>query len=222
MLPTDRVAAFRARYRDGISPGYSGPLHALWVAGVGLAAMLLAASQLHDVQAPEWLVLLLALLTGNVGEYLIHRRLGHRLWKPARLFHQRHTGDHHHFFTADAMCWDTPRDWRVVLFPGWLIVVVLAVVAAPGGWLLATLVTANAGWLWVLGVTATYLLYETLHFSYHLPETHAVHRRLPGLRHLRALHQLHHRPDEMTRSNFNLTFPLTDWLRGTLKAPPRR
>ena len=87
---------------------------------------------------------------------------------------------------------------------------------------LAWLAGDNAGWLWVLGVTATYLLYETLHFSYHLPEDHVVHRRLPGLRRLRALHQLHHRSEEMTRTNFNLTFPLTDWLAGTLKEPTSR
>ena len=45
---------------------------------------------------------------------------------------------------------------------------------------------------------------------------------LPGLRRLRVLHQLHHRPEEMTRTNFNLTFPLTDWLAGTLKEPTSR
>ena len=39
MLPTDRVARFRERYRAGISPRYSGPLHALWVAAVGVSGV---------------------------------------------------------------------------------------------------------------------------------------------------------------------------------------
>ena len=217
--PTD---AFRARYRAGISPRYSGPLHALWVASVGIAAMIYAASQLTDVAPLEWLVLLLALLIGNVGEYSIHKKLGHRKWPPAKLFYQRHTGDHHSFFTEENMLWASPRDWRVVLFPGWLILVVLALVAAPGTWLLTQLVSANAGWLWALGVTATYLLYEMLHFSDHLPSTHWLHRHVPGLAAMAHLHALHHRRSQMTEANFNLTFPLTDWLLGTLYWEPRQ
>lgn len=216
--------AFRTRYRAGISPRYSGPLHALWVAGVGLTAIGLAARQLHDVQAMQWLVLLLALLVGNVGEYTIHRRLGHRKWPPARLFYQRHTGDHHSFFTDDHMRWDSTRDWRVVLFPAWLIGVVLAIVAAPGGWLLASAFGTNAGWLWVIGVTATYLLYELLHFSDHLPPDSLPHRLIPGLAFMARLHHLHHARAHMAEINFNLTLPLTDWLMGTLhtRLPEKR
>ena len=45
--------------------------------------------------------------------------------------------DRNSFFTDRQMLWDTSRDWRVVLFPGWLILVVLAFVAAPGAWALA-------------------------------------------------------------------------------------
>lgn len=223
MTPTDSVvASFRARYRAGIAAGYSGPRHALWVASVGGLAMLWSALQLQAVQPLEWLVLLAALLVGNVGEYAIHRRLGHHKWAPAKLFYQRHTGDHHSFFTDRQMLWDTSRDWRVVLFPGWLILVVLAVVAAPGAWALASVASHNAAWLWVLGVTATYLLYEMLHFSYHLPREHWLHRHVPGLWRLRHLHVLHHQRQHMTEINFNLTFPLTDWLMGTLHWQPER
>lgn len=221
MSPTDStVASFRARYRTAIAPAYSGLRHALWVAGAGLAAITWAVSHLNDVRPLEWLVLLAALLVGNVGEYTIHRRLGHRKWAPAKLFYQRHTGDHHSFFTDRQMLWVTPRDWRVVLFPGWLILVVLAVVAAPGAWLLSTIISSNAAWLWVSGVTATYLLYEMLHFSYHLPRQHWLHRHVPGLWRLRHLHVLHHARTHMTEANFNLTFPLTDWILGTLRWQP--
>lgn len=218
MSRLDAVEQFRARYRAQISPRYSGPLHALWVAAVGIAAIIYSAGQLHAVTTAEWLVLLLALLVGNVGEYSIHKKLGHQKRQgPGRLFYQRHTGDHHSFFTEEQMLWDSSRDWRVVLFPPWLIVVVLAVVAAPGGWLLSRLVSDNAGWLWALGVTATYLLYEMLHFSDHLPPTHWLHRHVPGLAYMAKLHHIHHRRAVMTEVNFNLTFPLTDWLLGTLR-----
>ncbi len=49
--------------------------------------------------------------------------------------------------------------------------------------------------------------------------------RLPWVRHMRRLHELHHRPELMRTRNFNIVFPLTDWLMGTLywepPAPPR-
>jgi sterol desaturase/sphingolipid hydroxylase (fatty acid hydroxylase superfamily) len=44
---------------------------------------------------------------------------------------------------------------------------------------------------------------------------------------LRQLHTLHHRPELMQTHNFNITYPIGDWLFGTLyrgrrkPAPPR-
>ena len=83
---THATEDFRQRYRAGISPRYSGPLHATWVASIGIAVMIYAASQLDQVSAAEWLVLLFTLLLGNVGEYSIHKKLGHQKWPPAKLF----------------------------------------------------------------------------------------------------------------------------------------
>lgn len=186
--------AFRTRYRAGISPRYSGPLHALWVACFGLTLLAWALARLDDVQPLEWLMLPLTLVLGNVGEYQIH----------------------HSFFTPGHMLWDSTRDWRVVLFPGWLIVVVAALIGLPGLLALDALVSANAGALWMAGIIATYLIYELVHFSDHLPEGHWLHRVVPGLGTMAALHRIHHDRHRMTEVNFNLTFPLTDWLLGTL------
>ncbi|REH40271.1 hypothetical protein DFR26_0470 [Paraperlucidibaca baekdonensis] len=143
------VEAFRARYRAVIHPRYSGRLHALWIAVAGVSVVAVSVAQLHDVKALEWLVLVVALLLGNVGEYAIHVQLGHRKKRWAKLFYQRHTGDHHSFFTQANMQWQNPRDWRVVLFPAWLIIVVVALIGAPGAWLLNTWGSSNAAWLWL-------------------------------------------------------------------------
>lgn len=218
---THPTEAFRERYRAGISPRYSGPLHAIWVASVGLAAIVFASSQLDQVAALEWLVLLFTLLLGNIGEYSIHKKLGHHKWPPAALFYQRHTGDHHSFFTERNMLWTTSRDWRVVLFPGWLILVVIAFVGLPGYFTLGALVSANAGALWLTGIVGTYLLYELVHFSDHLPDGHWLHRLVPGLSTMATLHRIHHDRSRMTAVNFNLTFPLTDYVMGTLQWPER-
>ena len=60
-----------------------------------------------------------------------------------------------------------------------------------------------------------YLAYELIHFCDHLPEGHPV-TRLPGFRYMRAHHRAHHAPMRMHSMNFNIVFPLTDWLVGTL------
>ena len=218
---THPTEAFRERYRAGISPRYSGPLHAIWVASVGLATIVFASRQLDQVAVLEWLVLLFTLLLGNIGEYSIHKKLGHHKWPPAALFYQRHTGDHHSFFTEHNMLWTTSRDWRVVLFPGWLILVVIAFVGLPGYFTLGALVSANAGALWLTGIVGTYLLYELVHFSDHLPDGHWLHRLVPGLSTMATLHRIHHDRSRMTAVNFNLTFPLTDYVMGTLQWPER-
>lgn len=222
-MDASAVDAFRARYRAAIHPRYSGRLHALWIAVAGLSVITVAIAQLHAVHALEWLVLVVALLLGNVGEYAIHVQLGHRKKAWATLFYKRHTGDHHSFFSDTHMQWQTPRDWRVVLFPAWLIMVVVMFIGAPGAWLLNEFISSNAAWLWMAGITSTYVLYEAFHFSDHLPDGHWLHRLLPGLAAMAHLHRLHHQRNQMTAVNFNLTFPLTDYLMGTLHwRPPRR
>jgi hypothetical protein len=208
--------AFRARYRSAIHASYSGHLHALWIATAGLSVVAISVAQLESVATLEWLVLVLALVLGNVGEYAIHIHLGHRKKRWATLFYQRHTGDHHSFFNDTNMQWQTPRDWRVVLFPAWLILLVVVFIGAPGAWAFNHMVSSNAAWLWLAGITTTYLLYEAFHFSDHLANGHWLHRFVPGLAAMAHLHRLHHHRDNMTAVNFNLTFPLTDYVMKTL------
>ena len=57
-----------------------------------------------------------------------------------------------------------------------------------------------------------------LHTAYHLPESHWL-ARVGLVRRLRWLHQAHHDPRLMASRNFNNTYPLGDWLFGTLHRP---
>jgi sterol desaturase/sphingolipid hydroxylase (fatty acid hydroxylase superfamily) len=63
---------------------------------------------------------------------------------------------------------------------------------------------------------AYFLNYEILHLAYHLPDTHPL-ARLGLVRRLRWLHTLHHDPRRMASSNFNITYPLGDWIFQTLR-----
>ncbi|MNN10367.1 Polyketide cyclase / dehydrase and lipid transport [compost metagenome] len=149
---------------------------------------------------------------------MVHRHLGHHKKSFARLFYARHAGDHHSFFTPGHMTYDSARDWRVILFPAWLIVLHTLAVALPLWWLLKhinTNVAGLVGGLLVLG----YLTYEVFHACEHLPSRNPL-TRLPWIRQMRRLHELHHRRELMQARNFNIVFPLMDYLFGTLYWEP--
>jgi hypothetical protein len=215
-MPHD-TEAFRTRYRDGISRRYRAWLHGGFVLAFGLAALALLIGRLDDVRAWEWLTIPLALVVFNVGEYTVHRTFGHHKHRLGALFYKRHTGDHHSFFDESRMPYEQARDWRVIFFPAWLIVL-FCTALAPAYWAMASF-NANVAALFCATLLSGYLAYEIFHACEHLPARHPL-ARLPWIRHMRRLHQLHHRRDLMQTHNFNLVFPLTDWLRGTLHWEP--
>lgn len=211
----DSTQAFRQRYRAQVSPRYSALLHAGFVFGLGLTAFVLMLQQVVHAQAWQWLAAPLGLLVFNAAVYLVHRQLGHQKRSWAALFYARHTGDHHSFFSEHAMSYDDWRDWRVILFPPWLIVVYLAAFVTPAVWISSLLMGSNFGWIFGAHSLLGYLLYEFFHTCHHLPEGHWL-TRLPWLREMRQLHRLHHRRDLMHTHNFNIVLPLMDKLCGTL------
>lgn len=204
---------FRARYRAAIHPYYNAWLHAGFVLAYGMACLVFFGSRLDQVQPLEYLSIPAALLLFNWGEYTVHKNLGHHKHKLSALFYKRHTGDHHSFFVAGHMPYETARDWRVILFPAWLIVLFSAGLFVL--WWLLSGINANVAALFSGTLLFGYLSYEILHACEHLPDSHPV-AKLPWIRQMRRLHEQHHRRDLMQTHNFNIVFPLTDWVRGTL------
>ncbi|MGF6091731.1 sterol desaturase/SRPBCC family protein [Pseudomonas sp. 18173] len=209
---------FRSRYRADIHPLYNPWLHGAFVLAFGVLAISIFWSNVHQVTSAQWLAVPLTLLFFNFGVYMVHRHLGHHKKSLARLFYARHAGDHHSFFTPGHMTYDSARDWRVILFPAWLIVLHTLAVALPLWWLLKhidTNVAGLVGGFLVLG----YLAYEVFHACEHLPPHNPL-TRLPWIRQMRRLHELHHRRELMQERNFNIVFPLMDYLFGTLYWEP--
>ena len=209
---------FRSRYRADIHPLYNPWLHGAFVLVFGALAIIVFWSNVHQVRPAEWLAVPVTLLLFNLGVYRVHRHLGHHKKTFARLFYARHAVDHHSFFTPGHMTYDSASDWRVILFPAWLIVLHTLAVALPLWWLLKhinTNVAGLVGGLLVLG----YLAYEVFHACEHLPPRNPV-TRLPWIRQMRRLHELHHRRELMQERNFNIVFPLMDYLFGTLYWEP--
>ena len=138
---------FRSRYRADIHPRYNPWLHGTFVLLFGGLAIGGFWSTVHQVQPLEWLAVPIALLFFNFGVYMVHRHLGHHKKSFARMFYARHAGDHHSFFTPGHMTYDSARDWRVILFPAWLIVVHTVVFTLPLWWLVSQLNANVAGLL---------------------------------------------------------------------------
>lgn len=210
------IATFRTQYRQRvIGPHYQGWLHFAFTLCMATSIIVLCALQLRSVTPWEWLALPLTLVYSNMAEYFGHRGPMHHPRPGLRTVYERHARQHHRFFTNTHMAFDSSRDFKVVLFPPVLVTFFLLAFGAPVALLLAWLTSANVGYLFGLAAAAYFLNYELLHFAYHLPSDHVV-SRLPGMRVLRRLHTVHHDPELMSKHNFNISYPVCDWVFGTL------
>jgi hypothetical protein len=210
------VAAYRARYRrEEIGPRYRGGAHLGFTVALCVTVIAGCIAALDRVAPLEWLTVPLTFLYANLVEYVGHRGPMHHRVRGLGLIFRRHAGQHHRFFRDDAMAFDGSRDYKAVLFPPVMIVFYLIGFALPAGLLLAWLTTANVALLFVATAVAYFLNYELLHFAYHTDPDGPL-GRLPLMGRLRRLHTLHHRPALMQHHNFNITYPIGDWLFGTL------
>ena len=215
----DAREKFRAKYRAGISKNYSGFLHLSTVV-IGAGSLIWwGVSNIVEFNIAQLWYVVFVYVAYNWGEWASHRWWGHKKTKLFKFFYQRHTGDHHTFFVDRAMEYESVMDWRVVIFPIALLVATTLLVSVPGGLVSWYVLGGNYGYLFFITMTSCYLLYEVLHFSYHLQRgsvTERIFRAIPGWTYLRLFHTVHHNRHLMAEGNFNITLPLCDWLFGTL------
>ncbi len=170
---------------------------------------------LQDVGALEWLTVPLTFLYSNLSEYLGHRGPMHHKTRFLASVFQRHSIEHHSFFTDEAASFESTQDYKAVLFPPVLLIFFLLAFALPVGALLYVFLSPNIGFLFVLTTVLYFLNYELLHFAYHTSDD-SWFGRLPLVSRLRQHHIAHHNKRLMTRYNFNITYPICDYLFGTL------
>jgi hypothetical protein len=212
----ESVSRSRAAFRENRIPErYSGPVHLATIIGFSVLVEAVSFAMLDDVKPAEWLTIPLTFLYSNLAEYLGHRGPMHKKTRLLAGIFQRHTVEHHSFFTDEAISFDSPRDYRAVLFPPILLVFFFGFFAAPVGAILYYLVSPNVCFLFVFTAILYYLNYELFHFSYHLDPQSWL-GRLGLIRRLREHHVTHHNRALMTHYNFNITYPICDRLFGTL------
>lgn len=212
-MMTARQAAFRIDYRARISPWYSGLLHVIVIAILGLATIWYAASHIHRPSWLEWLVVPAVFFACNVFEWALHRYVMHRPVAGLMGIYKRHTLAHHQFFTDRAPSFDDTSDFRITFFPPYALTTFICMSAA-GAAVLGWLWSPNAGWLLLCSTTAMYLNYELFHWGCHVKDDRIV-RHIPLMNTIRRHHIAHHDPAVMMSANMNLTYPIADWLFGT-------
>lgn len=214
MMMTERQKRFRESYVNQISPFYNGLVHigVMYVAGV--CAIYYCASQLND-PTWAWLTIIPVAIAGNFVEWAMHKYVMHRLIDvfALRAIYDRHTRQHHQYFTDTDYTIDTVKEHRIVFFP-WRVLIVLGVAGTIFGYIAAKIFNPNVGYILYMTMVGHYLIYETFHYCCHVKENWFV-RNMPFINTIRRHHAAHHNLGIMMHKNMNLTFPFADWIMGT-------
>jgi len=209
-----RQAAFRADFRLRVARLYSGPLHVVMIFTIGAAIIWYGALNLEGLVWYEWLIVPVVFAGGNLFEWSIHRFVMHRPIKGfGNVFYAiyaRHTLAHHQFFTNHEPTIDSLRDFRIVFFPPYALVVIVSLLI-PGVALFVLVGIPNVGWLMLSTSGFLYLNYELFHYACHVKSDRVI-RYVPLINTIRRHHIAHHDVQLMMEKNFNLTYPFADWM----------
>jgi hypothetical protein len=213
-MMTEKQRRFREQYKGRISPFYNGFVHTSVMFVAGVAAIWYCATQLND-PTWEWLIVLPVFLAGNFVEWFMHKYVMHRRIDvfALRAIYERHTREHHQYFTDNDITIDTVQEFRIVFFP-WRVLIVLGVAGTSLGWIAAQIFNPNAGYILFMTMVCHYLVYEVFHLCCHVHENWFV-RNMPFINTIRRHHTAHHNQGIMMHKNMNLSFPIFDWIMGT-------
>ena len=124
----------------------------------------------------------------NLFEWWIHKYVMHRLidvWA-LRAIYDRHTRQHHQYFTDNEMTVDSTREFRIIFFP-WRALATFIGMGTPFALLLGWLLGPNAGYVLMVTIVGQYLIYESFHYCCHVHENAFV-RTMPFVNTIRRHH----------------------------------
>ena len=212
-----RTEIYRQRCREKVSlEKYNGYLHVSFLSLFCLSIITWSIIKLNQPTWQEYLVFPITFIYANLAEYLGHKGPMHHKRKGFYGVFKSHTIVHHQFFTDKKMDCDEVLDFKMILFSPVLLIFFFVCFAVPATFIMYWLWSANAAYILLATLFLYYLNYEWLHLIYHLPEKYWI-TRLPFIKSLRRIHLGHHNPQWMQKYNFNISYPIFDWIFKTLK-----
>ena len=213
---TSSSAADRFVRGDHLEVGYSPWRHMGLTLSIATALASLGVALAWHARPLDWVLMPIFFVVANFLEYTVHRFPMHRPMFP-RIMYKNHAMLHHIAFTNHNMPIAEARELGLVMMP-WYTMIGLFIVASPVMVLAGLLRGPGLAGVFLLGAVLYFLLYETTHALYHLPDA-TLNRMLLGrsavFRRMQAHHAHHHVLRRMATVNFNVTVPLMDWLFGT-------
>ncbi|WP_296428231.1 sterol desaturase family protein [Yoonia sp.] len=211
----DRQRKYRKQFVADTPSWYHGLYHLGFTLVLTLGALAYSISQLNNPAPWEWALIPIFALVGNLAEYSAHRWIMHRPVPGLKMVYKRHCTTHHQFFTHHDLGYKGHKEWRALLFPP-LAPVAFVLLSIPPALLANWLVSSNAAYLIVISMSGYYLFYEFVHTLSHLDDEKSPYlRHVPLINTIRRMHYIHHVLGLMQTKNFNLTFPIGDWIFGT-------
>jgi sterol desaturase/sphingolipid hydroxylase (fatty acid hydroxylase superfamily) len=207
--------ALRRKLLTAIPAGYSPALHFALPSLFGVATVVASLALIRDLRPWQLLVIPINFLLSNATEWRTHRYLLHRRRWPLGVLYDRHTPEHHRIFITCDMAIRSPRELRLVLIPAYGILTIFLAIFPVAAAIWLVLGQRNVALLYTAMSMGYSVSYEWLHLSYHLPRENPI-SRLGFIAALRRHHATHHDPRLMQKWNFNVTFPVWDWVRGTI------
>jgi hypothetical protein len=203
-MMSERQRKFRENYKSNISPLYNGLLHIGVMYAVGIAAIYYCVTHMQQARL-EWLLAIPVFLAGNMIEWAMHKYVMHKRINvyALRAIYERHTREHHQYFTDNDSTIDTTREFRIVFFP-WRVLITLGVFGGTLAFITFRAINMNVACVLFATMVAQYLVHENWFL-----------RNMPFINAIRRHHTAHHNQGIMMKYNMNLTFPIADWLMGT-------
>src|SRR5450432_1808505 len=169
-MMSERQRRFRQEYMAQIHPLYNGLVHIGFIYIVGFGSIAWFVSRMNH-PTWEWLLVVPIFVLSNMFEWWIHKYVMHRLVNvyALRAIYDRHTRQHHQYFTNNVMTVDSTREFRIIFFP-WRALFTFMAMGAPFAIALGYVVDANAGYILMVTIVGQYLTYETFHYCCHVHE----------------------------------------------------
>ena len=153
-------------------------------------------------------------LVASLVEYGTHRFPLHHRIPGSKAAYTQHTLRHHQIFTDTSIEAKQNHDFHQVLFPVWGVALIQYGFNLPIALLLARAIDPMKGALALIIGPWFFFIYETIHAICHFSLDSKVFW-IPGLKFLREHHRIHHHKGMMAHFNFNIVFPLWDWVLST-------